>query len=212
MDRATIERLKSLGYLGFAAGTVKLPSTEGLADPKDRIGLYELLQQAFQDSEEGRLIESNSKLRKVVAQEKGLIDAHLYLGLNSVQMGQFSDAVEAYKTVLRRDPSNLMALYNLSLSYLNQGRPEAAVPGLERTLQLDPEDVAARVALGKAYQLAGRLDDAVGALETAAAARPDFADALVFLSQPMPKKDGRPKPKRRAGAPTPRENADPLDP
>ena len=183
MDRATIERLKSLGYLGFAAGTVKLPSTEGLADPKDRIGLYELLQQAFQDSEEGRLIESNSKLRKVVAQEKGLIDAHLYLGLNSVQMGQFSDAVEAFKTVLRRDPSNLMALYNLSLSYLNQGRPEAAVPGLERTLQLDPEDVAARVALGKAYQLVGRLDDAVDALETAAAARPDFADALVFLSQ-----------------------------
>ncbi len=183
MDRATIERLKSLGYLGFASGTAKLPSTGGLPDPKDRIGLYELLQQAFQDSEEGRLIESNSKLRKVVAQEEGLIDAHLYLGLNSVQMGQFSDAVEAFQAVLRRDPSNLMALYNLSLSYLNQGRPEAAVPGLERTLQLDPEDVTARVALGKAYQLAGRLDDAVDALEKAVSARPDFADALDFLSQ-----------------------------
>ena len=188
MDRATIERLKSLGYLGFASGTAKLPSTEGLADPKDRIGLYELLQQAFQDSEEGRLIESNSKLRKVVAQEEGLIDAHLYLGLNSVQMGQFSDAVEAFQAVLRRDPGNLMALYNLSLSYLNQGRPEAAVPGLERTLQLDPEDVTARVALGRAYQLIGRLDDAVDALEKAVAARPDFADALDFLSQAYARK------------------------
>ena len=183
MDRATIERLKSLGYLGFASGAAQLPSTEGLADPKDRIGLYELLQQAFQDSEEGRFIESNSKLRKVVAQEEGLIDAHLYLGLNSVQMGQFSDAVEAFQAVLRRDPSNLMALYNLSLSYLNQGRIEAAVPGLERTLQLDPEDVTARVALGRAYQLQGRIDDAVGALEKAVSARPDFADALDFLSQ-----------------------------
>ncbi len=188
MDRATIERLKSLGYLGFASGTAKLPSTEGLADPKDRIGLYELLQQAFQDSEEGRLIESNSKLRKVVAQEEGLIDAHLYLGLNSVRMGQFSDAVEAFQAVLRRDPGNLMALYNLSLSYLNQGRPEAAVPGLERTLQLDPEDVTARVALGRAYQLIGRLDDAVDALEKAVAARPDFADALDFLSQAYARK------------------------
>ena len=183
MDRATMERLKSLGYLGFASGAAQLPSTEGLADPKDRIGIYELLQQAFQDSEEGRLIESNSKLRKVVAQEEGLIDAHLYLGLNSVQMGQFSDAVEAFKAVLQRDPKNLMALYNLALSYLNQGRPEAAVPGLERTLQLDPEDVTARAALGKAYQLAGRIDDAVGTLEQAVAARPDFADALDFLSQ-----------------------------
>ncbi len=183
MDRATIERLKSLGYLGFASGTAELPSTEGLADPKDRIGLYELLQQAFQDSEEGRFIESNSKLRKVVAQEEGLIDAHLYLGLNSVQMGQFSDAIEAFQAVLRRDPNNLMALYNLSLSYLNQGRTEAAVPGLERTLQLDPEDVTARVALGRAYQLQGRIDDAVGALEKAVSARPDFADALDFLSQ-----------------------------
>ena len=183
MDRATIERLKSLGYLGFASGAAKLPSTEGLADPKDRIGIYELLQQAFQDSEEGRLIESNSKLRKVLAQEEGLIDAHLYLGLNSVQMGQFSDAIEAFQAVLRLDPGNLMALYNLSLSYFNQGRPEAAVPGLERTLQLDPEDVTARVALGKAYQLVGRLDDAIEALEKAVADRPDFADALDFLSQ-----------------------------
>ena len=34
MDRATIERLKSLGYLGFASATAKLPSTEGLPDPK----------------------------------------------------------------------------------------------------------------------------------------------------------------------------------
>ena len=183
MDRDTIERLKSLGYLGLASGTAKLPSTDGLADPKDRIGIYELLQQAFQDSEEGRLIESNSKLRKVVDQEEGLIDAHLYLGLNSVQMGQFSDAIEAFQAVLRRDPSNLMALYNLSLSYLNQGRPEMAVPGLEQTLELDPEDVTARVALGKAYQSAGRIDDAVEALEKAVAARPDFADALDFLSQ-----------------------------
>ena len=183
MDRATIERLKSLGYLGFASGSAKLPSTEGLADPKDRIGLYELLQQAFQDSEEGRFIESNSKLRKVLAQEEGLIDAHLYLGLNSVQMGQYSDAIEAFQAVLQRDSSNLMALYNLSLSYLNQGRPEAAVAGLERTLQLDPEDVTARVALGKAYQLVGRLDDAVDALEKAVADRPSFADALDFLSQ-----------------------------
>ena len=183
MDRATIERLKSLGYLGFASATAKLPSTEGLPDPKDRIAVYELLQQAFQDSEEGQLIESNSKLRKVVAQEEGLVDAHLYLGLNSVQMGQFRDAIEAFRTVLRHDSGNVMALYNLSLSYLNQGRPEAAVPGLERTLQLDPEDVTARVALGKAYQLAGRLDDAVAALEKAVAARPDFADAYDFLSQ-----------------------------
>ncbi len=183
MDRATIERLKSLGYLGFASGTAKLPSTEGLADPKDRIALYELLQQAFQDSEEGRFIESNSKLRKVVAQEEGLIDAHLYLGLNSVEMGQFSDAIEAFQAVLRRDPGNLMALYNLALSYLNQGRPDAAVPGLERTVQLDPDDVTARVALGRAYQLAGRLDDAIDALEKAVAARPEFADALDFLSQ-----------------------------
>ena len=203
MDRATIERLKSLGYLGFVSGTAKLPSTDGLADPKDRIGLYELLQQAFQDAEEGRLIESNSKLRKVVAQEEGLIDAHLYLGLNSVQMGQFSDAVEAFQAVLRRDPGNLMALYNLSLSYLNQGRPELAVPGLERTLQLDPEDVTARVALGKAYQLAGRLDDAVDALEKAVSARPDFADALDFLSEAYARKgwtDKAESARRRADA------------
>ena len=183
MDRATLERLKSLGYLGFASSAAKLPSSDGLADPKDKIELYELLQQAFHDSKEGRLIESNSKLRKVVAREEGLIDAHLYLGLNSVEMGQFSDAIEAFQAVLRRDPGNLMALYNLSLSYLNQGRPEAAVPGLERTLQLDPEDFMARIVLGRAYQLAGRLDDAVDALETAVDARPDSADALDFLSQ-----------------------------
>ena len=122
MDRGTIERLKSLGYLGFASGTAKLPSTEGLADPKDRNRALRTAAAGVPGLGGGTPHRIHSKLRKVVAQEEGLIDAHLYLGLNSVQMGQFSDAVEAFQAVLRRDPGNLMALYNLSL-LLPQSRP-----------------------------------------------------------------------------------------
>ena len=86
VDRATVERLRSLGYVGAAPARRRRRLTE-LPDPKDKIGLYEQLQRALYAAEQGRFEESSAGLRRVLAQDDHILDAHLNLGVNLVQTG-----------------------------------------------------------------------------------------------------------------------------
>ena len=148
IDQERIERLRSLGYVGFSAAGTRRPAIDGLPDPKDKIDVYSLLMEAFHDSEQGRFRESTRKLREVLRQDDGLVDAHLYLGLNLVEAADYQNASSSFKKVLELDQRNVLATFNLALCYANLGKLEAAFEGLRRTLELDPEDTPARVALG----------------------------------------------------------------
>ncbi len=183
IDPERMERLRSLGYVGFSATGAGRPALEGLPDPKDKVGLYGLLMEAFQDSEQGRFQESTRKLTEVLRQDDGLVDAHLYLGLNLVEAADYQNASDSFKRVLELDPQNVLATFNLALCYANLGQLEAAFDGLSRTLELDPEDTQARVALGRVYQLQGKTDEAIEAFQGAIGQNPGFAEAHLFLSQ-----------------------------
>ena len=183
IDQERIERLRSLGYVGFSAAGTRRPAIDGLPDPKDKIDVYSLLMEAFHDSEQGRFRESTRKLREVLRQDDGLVDAHLYLGLNLVEAADYQNASSSFKKVLELDQRNVLATFNLALCYANLGKLEAAFEGLRRTLELDPEDTPARVALGRVYQLQGKTDKAIEVFQRAISRNPDFAEAHLFLSQ-----------------------------
>ena len=183
IDPERMERLRSLGYVGFSAGGTGRPALEGLPDPKDKIDLYGLLMGAFDDSEQGRFLESTRKLKGVLRQDDGLVDAHLYLGLNLVEAADYQNASDSFKRVLELDQQNVLATFNLALCYANLGKLVAAFEGLNRTLELDPEDTPARVALGRVYQLQGKTDDAIAEFQSALGRNPGFAEAHLFLSQ-----------------------------
>ena len=183
IDPERMARLRSLGYVGFSAGGARRPAPEGLPDPKDKIGVYSLLMEAFHDSEQGRFQKSTRKLKEVLRQDDALVDAHLYLGLNLVEAADYQNATDSFKKVLELDQQNVLATFNLALCYANLGKLEAAYEGLHRTLELDPGDTPARVALGRVYQLQGKTDEAIEAFQSAIRQSPDLAEAHLFLSQ-----------------------------
>jgi len=61
LDPALMERLKSLGYVAVSGGADEVLSDRRLADPKDRIGVYELVSDALAESQRGRYAESIAK-------------------------------------------------------------------------------------------------------------------------------------------------------
>ncbi len=183
LDRATLERLRSLGYLGVSAGKARQADLSKLPDPKDRIEVYNLLQEALSDAREGRVELSTAKLLRVVRQDDRLVEAHLNLGANYAQGGQYERAVRALRRALELDDTNVTAAYDLALCYAQQGRLGDAVQGFQRTLSLDPNDSRARVALGRAYQLQGKLDDAIEAFRKALEQNAGLTQAREFLSQ-----------------------------
>ena len=60
------ERLRSLGYVAATVSRATL-ADRIRGDPKDKIGLYNLLKRAAQDSVDGRLDEGIAKVREVLA-------------------------------------------------------------------------------------------------------------------------------------------------
>ena len=62
-DPALLERLRSLGYVAVSAGTFTESSGKPLADPKDRVQVYELVSEAMADGQHGRVAASARRTR-----------------------------------------------------------------------------------------------------------------------------------------------------
>ena len=182
VDRATAERLRSLGYVGSSPSR-RAARLADLPDPKDKVAVYELLQEALAAGEQRKIEEANAGLRRVLALDGRIVDAHLNLGVNYTQSGKFAAAADHFKQVLALDPANVLATFNLALCYAQLGRLDEAILGFRRTLELDGSDAAALAALGRAYQLKGDLERALDALRRAVEREPRMADAHLFLAE-----------------------------
>lgn len=59
-----------------------------------------------------------------------------------LQKGQFTDAVLAFNSILKKDPKSALAWNNRGLSLLNLGHPFDAVMNIEKAIALAPEEAA----------------------------------------------------------------------
>lgn len=191
VDAAAIRRLKSLGYVGAPMSLNAAAPFEKLPDPKDKIRVYNLLQQALEQARQGRIRESNEGLRQVVRQDGRIIDAHLNLGVNYAQLEEFPQAIESFRRALAIDPKNLIAQVNLGLAYASLGHLEEAASELTKTVELDPRYGEAWDHLGRVRQLQGRLDPAILAYREALRLDPGFARAQQHLREAEAQKLGR---------------------
>jgi len=178
-------QLRSLGYMGAARSGGKGKSTDfsKLPDPKDKLALYNLLEEALHDAEEGRMGESNRKLLQILRQDPRIVDAHLNLGVNQAQKGENARAIQSFKQVLKLDDQNVVATYNLALCYAKLKMWKEAAEGFKTTLLLSPEDPQPQLDLGRVYLLQGDLDAAARTLKSLLAMNATSAEGHYLLSQ-----------------------------
>lgn len=101
-------------------------------------------------------------------QEDGPLDAILPM-LNA---GRIAEAVSLLEALVKADPQNVDALYNLGIAYSELGQFDEAVIRLKRAVQLKPDHSRAWTGIGVAYQRMGRPDQAMEAVKKAVEADP----------------------------------------
>jgi len=183
LDPTLMERLKSLGYVAVAGGGDEVLSDRRLADPKDRVQVYELVADALADSQRGHYAESIQKLQQAEKTEKDSLPVHYLLALNYYRQDDFSTAIGEFQIVLKLSPSYSLASYYLGLSYIHIEAWDQAIAAFQRTLVLDSTNFSAAYNLGAAYLKLGKLDDAETAFRQAVRINPMYAPAHEALGE-----------------------------
>ena len=139
VDPETEERLAALGYVGGSVSRQNLEDRPR-GDPKDKIGLYNLLKLAGTASVEGRIDDSIAKVRQALAEDPEIVEAYMLLGNFLKKAKRPDEAIAAYRTALDKDDEHQGALFSLALAYKDKGLLEEARVGFERARSLDPKN------------------------------------------------------------------------
>jgi arylsulfatase A-like enzyme/Tfp pilus assembly protein PilF len=185
LDPALMERLKSLGYAGFSGGGNEKATASDLADPKDRIGTYELISDGMADSQHGRYAESVEKLDSALKTDPNSVPVHYLLGLNYYRLQDYPKAVEQFERVLQLSPDYSLAVFQLGLSYARTGDAQRAIETLQHALKLDPTNFSAAYNLGAVYVQQRRVPEATAAFRESIRIAPEYVRGHIALGEAL---------------------------
>ena len=153
----TIERLRSLGYIGGAVAPARETYTEE-DDPKRLIEIEQIMNRAAQASESGRPDEAIDLYRRVIARRPDTEDAYRKLAFVHWRAGRARDAIGTLELALKNNVTQSEVRIKLGQYLAEAGQAGRAIALLEQTAGDDPD---ALITLGNAYQMAGRRADAL---------------------------------------------------
>lgn len=163
------ERLRSLGYVNFA------PAKPGAAaaDPKDKIGLLKLVQQAQACELGGKYADAERADREIVAAIPDSPESYVNLAIVQAMQREFDRALETLAQGLARMPDSEILLVRLGHTYLVSGKPREALETMEKVLALNPRSVDALTVAAGVLDATGRKGEARAYYERALAVEPE---------------------------------------
>ena len=182
VDPDVEERLRALGYVGGSVSPRTLEERQR-GDPKDKIGLYNLLKLAGSDSVAGRLDEAVAKVQTVLKEDHEVVEAYVILGNLYTKNHRLDAAIGAYQQALTLDDRHENAAFALALAYKQSEKLDAAEAGFERVLQMNPRSTKAQWQLADIWMRRGNYKGAEKALTTALASNVDRAPFLLKLAE-----------------------------
>jgi arylsulfatase A-like enzyme/tetratricopeptide (TPR) repeat protein len=153
----TIERLRSLGYIGGGSGTVREQFTED-DDPKRLIAIEQTMQRAAEARRTGRSDEAIAMYRDIIARRPDTEDAYRQLALVYWLAGQPRDAIATLESALKHGVTQREVRIKLGQYLTQSGQGRRAIELLQTFAADDPD---ALIALGNAYVAAGQTREAV---------------------------------------------------
>ncbi|MBN2207588.1 MAG: tetratricopeptide repeat protein, partial [Candidatus Aminicenantes bacterium] len=165
----SLDRLRSLGYVNFA------PDRPGAAvpDPKDRLDLLRLIQQAQGYEMEERYAEAEQVYLRIVDDIPDSAESYVNLAIAQARQQKFDLAVETLKKGTARLPDSQILLFRLGFTYLVAGRVPDARETLDKVLALNPRNIDALTIRAGILDASGRKDEAIGDFERALAVEPE---------------------------------------
>ena len=167
----TIERLRSLGYIGGGSSAVREKYTEA-DDPKRLVEIEQMLTRGDDEWRAGRASQAADIYRAVIQKRPDTEDAYRKLALVLWRGGRGADAIATLELALRNGVTQSEVRIRLGQYLAEAGQPAKAIALLKDTAGSDPD---ALIALGNAYTMAGRYADGAAVFRRLIAADPDNA-------------------------------------
>jgi arylsulfatase A-like enzyme/Flp pilus assembly protein TadD len=173
----TIERLRSLGYIGGGSAAVREKYTEA-DDPKRLVEIEQMLDRGTAAMREGRADEAARLFTDVIAKRPDTEDAYRKLALIHWRAGRARQAIETLESALRSGVTQSEVRIKLAQYLAESGEAGKAIALLERDTGDDPD---ALTALGNAYIAAGHNAEAIRTFRRLLAIDPSNGLALQNL-------------------------------
>jgi choline-sulfatase len=179
-DSERIEALRALGYVAVAV-PIKQSGQSGLADPKDKVQLFNKILLALQASDAGALDKSNALLGEVVREEPSLFIAHYQLGINSRKAGDNQAALDHLDRARALNPSFELTELNRATVLAHLGKLEEAVGILKGLIKDNPSGLNPRRLLAMLYSRQKNYEGAIEIYRGILSERPSDGQAAKFL-------------------------------
>ena len=199
----TLERLRSLGYIGGGTASVKEKYTDA-DDPKRLVDLEQMLTRADEALRAGRVDEAIDLYKAVIGRRPDTEDAYRKLALVYWRAGNAKDAIATLESALRAGVTQSEVRIKLAQYLAESGQEKKAIDLLEHDAGDDPD---ALVALGNAYTAANRNADAIRTFQHLLEIDPKSAPRVAgsrpaqLQAKLISNRRGVAPPRHRAGSP-----------
>ncbi len=140
LDEETLSMLAALGYVGGATAS---PEGEDLADPKDKIHLYESVGYAAHLMTGDDYEEAARVLEIVLDDDPAIPQAKLLLATAYQNTGRVEQAKVVLDSFLRDDPDNTAALITMAKMLSDEGKNDEVLALAKRVLSVDDRNTQA---------------------------------------------------------------------
>ncbi|MGD0464911.1 MAG: tetratricopeptide repeat protein [Tepidisphaeraceae bacterium] len=145
--------------------------------------LEQVLGQAYQLHQAGRLAEAAGMYRQILAQNPKHADALHLLGLLARETGRLEAAEDLIRKALAVQPQSVDFHINLGIVLTDRRRWDEAITCYRQALALKPDSGEGLFNLGIALANSGRLEEALAAYRQAVVCKPDMAEACIRLAE-----------------------------
>ena len=161
VDPEAQEKLAALGYVASNGNVSGSGAKDSGADPKDKIEIVSLTNQANFLMEDQRYQEAVPVLQRLIAREPEASRPYVQLGQCLILLKDFSKAVPELRKIVAARPDLTISHFQLGMALLASEDVAGAVPELEIAVARDPRWERARLMLATAYLQTDRTQDAV---------------------------------------------------
>ncbi len=190
LDQETVRRLATLGYIGSAKNARPIAGNAKLADPKDKIAIFEAVSQSTGLTFSEKFAEAAALLEGVLKRDPEVIQARLILANAYIKLQRPAEAKAQLEEVLKQDANHVQALIVMAGILRDENRYADMVSLCRKALSVDPQSTQALSLLGNAYMDHKDYVKALPPLRQAAEIQPkltqyqqSLAACYIFLKQ-----------------------------
>jgi arylsulfatase A-like enzyme/Flp pilus assembly protein TadD len=176
------ENLSALGYVGSSSSSQSQDPFQG-ADPKDKIGISNLLQEGMIAVEDGRYEQAIPLLKHVLEDSPLVTAAQLQLGIALSKVRRYPEAIVALRKAVEQLPDSVQAQYELGLALFETGEWRESVPYFEFVAKKRPKWPDAQYSLASVYARTQHVPEAVELLLAVVQLNPQHFHANLLLGR-----------------------------